>query len=160
MKPRFPILWLTGNSGAGKTTLAQGLQSVFETKKNHPLSGRVVVLDGDEMRQSISVEETMSAEDRRRHNLRVARLATVLRAQGFLVVVAVIAPFDAVRSEVHAICEPRWIYLKRTGLDAADRPYEPPKNPDFTVDIDVSTAEETREATLVFVEELVGLTVS
>jgi adenylylsulfate kinase-like enzyme len=136
-KALFPVVWLTGNTGAGKTTLAVGLQELCETKEGHPLFRRLIVLDGDEMRASISTQETLTAEDRRTHNLRVARLASVLRLQGFLVVVAVIAPFAAVRREIDAICAPLWIYVKRSNLEGVNRPYEAPEAPHLVIDTDL-----------------------
>ncbi len=135
---RFPIFWLTGNTGAGKSTLATGLEGYIneELATDHPLARRCIVLDGDDMRATISVDETLTPEDRRKHNLRVARLAAHLQSRGFLVVVAVIAPFASVRAELDAICHPVWIYVRRGGLGAADRPYEEPANPDVVIDHD------------------------
>jgi len=140
----FPIIWLTGNSGAGKTTLAKFAQMHFrlDVQEERLLHHRMVVLDGDEMRASISTEESLTPEDRRRHNLRVARLAKVLQSQGFLVVVAVIAPFREVRDEIDAICTPRWIYIERSGLGAPDRPYEPPLQPDAVICTDTGSVGE------------------
>lgn len=140
MAPRFPIIWLTGNSGAGKTTLAYGAQRHFRDRAS--ALPPIIILDGDEMRASISTAETLSAADRRSHNLRVARLASVLQAQGFLVVIAVIAPFRSVRREIDTICRPQWIYVERTGLDAPDRPYEAPEHPDCIIRTDHLSPEE------------------
>lgn len=136
---RFPVLWLTGNTGAGKSTLAEGLERYIneELDDSEPVARRLIVLDGDDMRATISVGATLSAEDRRNHNLRVARLAAHLRDRGFLVLVAVIAPFESVREEAGEVCDPVWIYVKRSGLDAADRPYEEPIDADFTIDHDL-----------------------
>lgn len=151
MAALFPIIWLTGNMGAGKTTLARGLQEQFgHVTDTHPLSRRILILDGDEMRASISTEETLSPADRRRHNLRVARLASVLRTQGFLVLVAVIAPFASVRDEIDAICRPVWIYVKRNTPATADKPYEPPMHPHCTIDNDVLSIKDAREAAAQF----------
>lgn len=136
---RFPVLWLTGNTGAGKSTLAEGLERYINQELDvaEPAARRLIVLDGDAMRATISTGASLTAEDRRNHNLRVARLAAHLQSRGFLVVVAVIAPFRSARAEVDALCNPVWIYVKRSGLDAADRPYEAPDNPDFTLDHDL-----------------------
>ncbi len=146
MKQIFPILWLTGNTGAGKTTLAKGVQKFFNEQEDydHPLARKILVLDGDEMRATISVGETLTPEDRRRHNLRVARLAGLLQSQGFQVIVSVIAPFAKVREEVSEICHPQWIYIKRSGLHAPDRPYEAPSNPALVIDNDVLDIEQAQ----------------
>jgi adenylylsulfate kinase-like enzyme len=147
MSKRFPVLWLTGNTGAGKSTLAEGMKEYFNEQEASGSSAdrRVVVLDGDQMRATVSRDEGLSPEDRRKHNLRVARLANLLSDHGFLVIVAVIAPFSGVREELQVLCNPTWVYVKRSGLGAEDRPYEPPETPDLTIDNDVATIEEGRE---------------
>ena len=126
------IFWLTGNTGAGKSTVA------FAAKEALGALGHanVIVLDGDELRASISTHEDLSAAGRRSHNLRVARLAALLSGQGHIVIVCVIAPFQAVRQEVAAICDPTWVHVKRSGLEADDRPYEPPVDPALVLDHD------------------------
>jgi adenylylsulfate kinase-like enzyme len=60
-------------------------------------------------------------------------LAKVLQAQGVNVIVSVIAPFASTRSKVDDICQPYWIYIKG-GLQGKDMPYEPPEQPDVTID--------------------------
>lgn len=117
------IIWLTGNTGAGKTSIAYLLKERMNA----------VVLDGDELRASISTDLGFSPEDRDEHNMRVARLAKVLNAQGFNVVVSVIAPFQATRDKITEIINPYWIYIKG-GETREDAPYEVPKNPDITID--------------------------
>ena len=86
------------------------------------------------MRSSISIEEGFSASDRRRHNLKVARLAKVFHDRGLPVIVSVIAPHKKTRADIDKVCDPAWIYIERDGLDAPDRPYEVPEHPDFTLD--------------------------
>ena len=145
MSQTYPVIWLTGNSGAGKTTLAHGLKEEFPDQ--------VIMLDGDEMRATISTEEGLSPEDRAKHNRRVARLADLLAKQGFLVVVSVIAPFAAVREELSLLCNPQWIYIKRSGLDAPDRPYEAPESPDFIINNDELSIEEAQDRLLQWLSE-------
>lgn len=153
----FPIFWLTGNTGAGKTTLAEGLESYLngELSADHPLARRCIVLDGDDMRATISLGATLSAEDRRQHNLRVARLAEHLQSRGFFVVVAVIAPFATVREEIESLCDPVWVYVKRVdtqphpSMGAA--PYEIPKQPDFLIDHDHLSIAEAKDVLRSFV---------
>lgn len=153
MTPSFPILWLTGNTGAGKTTLAVGLENHVneELAIDHPIARRCIVLDGDDMRATISLGATLSAEDRRQHNLRVARLAEHLQSRGFFVVVAVIAPFATVREEVASLCNPVWVYVQRSNLEGADRPYETPVNPDFIINNDELSIEEAEHVLRSFV---------
>ncbi len=151
----FPIFWLTGNTGAGKSTLAESVERHFNlsTPAWHSAARRLVVLDGDEMRDSISTEEDLSPEGRKKHNLRVARLAKLMQSKGFLVVVSVIAPFEKVRGEISTICDPQWVYVKREGLASEDKPYEEPTKPDCTIDHDVLDAAEASKALVEFIVE-------
>ena len=118
------IVWLTGQSGAGKTTVAEALQ------KEWPCT----ILDGDAMRLSISLGAGFSKEDRTKHNLRVARLAKVLSEQGN-VVVSVIAPMACVRDQIGKLCDVTWVYVKRTLSPKEGHFYEEPENY-FTLDHD------------------------
>ena len=119
------IIWFTGNSGAGKTTLAQAIQ------KRCP---ETIILDGDEMRASISLGAGFSKEAREEHNLRVARLAKVLDQQGHIILVSVIAPFQDARDKITEICDPTWVYVKRNLSFDVEKPYQEPINA-FTVDV-------------------------
>lgn len=109
------IIWLTGQSGAGKTSLAKELQ------RHWPC----IILDGDEMRSSISLNTGFSREDRTAHNLRVARLASVL-VQQINVVVSVIAPIGCVRDRISDMCNPIWVHVKRTLPEREGHFYEVP----------------------------------
>jgi len=109
------ILWLTGNSGAGKTTLAKKLK--------RPDS---VLLDGDEIREMYG-DWDLTETGRWRHNLRVARLAKLLEKQGFQVIVSVICPYEKLRQKVEKITNCTFIYLPFDGDDRVkDKPYERP----------------------------------
>lgn len=140
--PTHPIIWLTGQSGSGKTTIAQGLKPIFSA----------VVLDGDELRQSISKELGFSQEDRHTHNLRVARLAQVLARQS-LVIVSVIAPFKATRKQIDILIKPIWIYVKRTLSKDKNKPYEIPTKSQFMVDSDIQNSSEQIKAITVFLQK-------
>ncbi|MFW6173715.1 MAG: adenylyl-sulfate kinase [Elusimicrobiota bacterium] len=121
------IVWLTGYSGSGKSTVAKGLSELH----------RVVILDGDEMRDSISTDKGFSKEDRHKHNLRVARLAKVISSQGFDVVVSVICPLERTRQEISKeIPEIKWIYLKKDYEPKENHIYKEPKDPDLVIDQD------------------------
>ena len=131
---QYPVVWLTGNTGAGKSSIAFAAQEKLDMS--------VVVLDGDEMRDTISEKENLSAEGRRSHNLRVARLAKLLQSQGHLVIVSVIAPFKEVRKEIDDICSPEWVYVKRSGITDEKRPYEEPENARLVIDNDALNQDE------------------
>jgi len=128
------VIWLTGKSGAGKTTIAKRLQEDIDC----------VFLDGDEMRKSISTKAGFSREDRKEHNLRVARLAKELAKQKN-VVVPVIAPMKDVRKEIDGICSPVWVYVKRELPEREGHFYEEPEDY-FTVDHDALSVEESVSA--------------
>lgn len=131
------ILWLTGNSGAGKTTLANQLKAL--------IGENAVILDGDEMRLSISVDEGFSFQDREKHNKRVARLAKVLESRGHFVIVSVIAPSRAIRRAVERICRPSWVFVQRKLKPDTERPYEAPTHPDIIVNHDKMTPLESAQ---------------
>ena len=113
------IIWLTGNSGVGKTTLAKKF-----IEGTHWIN-----LDGDEMRASISVGAGFTKVDREEHNLRVARLAKVLSEQGHDIIISVIAPYRSTRAKVtEVIPDCKWIWIKRLLPYRHDRPYQRPKD--------------------------------
>lgn len=122
-KSQKRIIWLTGNVASGKTSLAYLLKERLNA----------VVLDGDEMRQSISQGAGYGKRDRHQHNLRVARLANVLNSQGHNVVVSVIAPYENTRKKIDKICSVFWIYVKG-GRKGKETPYEIPKKAYVIVD--------------------------
>jgi len=111
------IIWLTGNSGSGKTTLANIIASYYD----------VIILDGDEMRESISIDLGLSKEDREEHNLRVARLALNLSKQGKIVIVSLICPYESLREKVKEITNCIFVYIPG-GVEHVDYPYEIPIN--------------------------------
>lgn len=111
------IFWITGNTGAGKTTLANKI------KKQCP---EAIILDGDAIRAKDNNWD-FSEQSRWQHNLRVAREAARLSGDGNIVIVALIAPYKALRAEIKNICAPVFIYLKGGGEPSEVYPYEPPE---------------------------------
>ena len=118
------VLWLTGNSKAGKTTLANKLVTLLRTTLDIT---NVVKLDGDEVRK-IWPGFSFTKEDREENNLRVARLASYLESQGFVVVVSVICPFLELRERVKQICNCTFVYVKGGKIPSTKYPYEAPVN--------------------------------
>ncbi len=79
--------WLTGLSGAGKTTLAEALAVVLRTQ-----GYAVCVLDGDELRKGLSADLGFSFADREEQSRRVAELAHLLNSNGILAIVSLVSP--------------------------------------------------------------------
>jgi adenylylsulfate kinase-like enzyme len=127
------VIWLTGRVGCGKTSLAYLLKERLNA----------VVLDGDEMRHSISPDLGFSKKDRETHNLRVARLAQTLLNQNMPVVVSVIAPHRSARDKITQLIDPYWIYVKGGKRATKKMPYEPPKQPHLTIDSKTTDLRET-----------------
>jgi adenylylsulfate kinase len=119
------VIWFTGQSGAGKTTVAREIHKRWDC----------VMLDGDEMRASVSLGAGFSREDRKEHNLRVARLAVVM-SQYTNVLVTVIAPMEEVRKEITEICHPEWVYIHRTMPEREGHFYEEPSGADIVLRVD------------------------
>ncbi|WP_288799464.1 adenylyl-sulfate kinase [Arsenicicoccus cauae] len=149
-------LWLTGLSGAGKSTIAEALARDLRADGR-----RVEVLDGDEIRTNLSAGLGFSREDRDTHVQRVAYVARLLARNGVLALVPVIAPYAATRAAVRADHEAAGVpYLEAhvatpvdecarrdvkglyaaaargevTTLTGVGDPYEPPEAPDIRLD--------------------------
>jgi adenylyl-sulfate kinase len=150
------VVWMTGLSGSGKSTIARALQRWLQE------TNRVaVVLDGDQIRGGLSGDLGFTAEDRAENVRRAAEVAALLAGDGFIVIAALIAPARRDRQcarlavervvagrflEVHvhahiAECErrdPKGLYRQAregairqfTGVDA---PYEEPLSPDLVL---------------------------
>ncbi|MEO8552324.1 MAG: adenylyl-sulfate kinase [Kofleriaceae bacterium] len=146
------VVWLTGLSGAGKTTLARAAAN--------KLSRPCEIMDGDEIREFLSEGLGFSKEDRDTNSHRIGFVARLLAKHGVLVFVASIAPYRETRAELasrseqagHAFVE---VYVHAPLDVVADRdvkglyekalagkidhftgvsdPYEPPEHPAITI---------------------------
>ena len=161
-------VWFTGLPSSGKSTLAAGLATRLR-QDGH----RVEVLDGDELRRSLTSDLGFTRPDREENVRRIGHLAMLLARNGIVVLVPVIAPYacsrDRVRElhaehglaylEVHltapvAVCSRRdvkGLFAQQragrlVGLTGVDDPYEPPRHPDLRVATDRQTVQESVDA--------------
>jgi sulfate adenylyltransferase len=93
---RGVVLWFTGLSGAGKSTLARAVEQAL--RAHH----RVEVLDGDELRTTLSKGLGFSREDRDTNVRRIGLVACMLARNGVLAIGAAISPYASTRDEVRA----------------------------------------------------------
>ena len=165
-------VWLTGLPCAGKSTIAQGLARALLQRGQ-----RVEVLDGDLIRQNLSLDLGFSREDRDRNVRQIAFVANLLARNGVVVVVAAVSPYRASRAEARATlkhfvevhvdcptheCERRDVkgmYKKAragelpsfTGVDA---PYEIPEAPEVSLHSDRESVGECTARILTELESL------
>jgi bifunctional enzyme CysN/CysC len=166
MKNQKPqVLWFTGLSGAGKSTIANLVE-----KKLHSLGKHTYLLDGDNVRHGLNRDLGFTDADRVENIRRVAETAKLMVDAGMIVLTAFISPFRSERdmaremladgefSEVYVstsleICEardPKGLYKKaRTGqlqnFTGIDSIYEIPQNPEIIVNAGEAEAEELAE---------------
>lgn len=145
------VIWLTGLSGAGKTTVAQVLSENLR-KRGY----KIEQLDGDTIRE-IFPTTGFSREERDQHIRRVGYLASRLEAHGIIVIASLISPFEDSRNFVRKLCknyfevyvdtpldvcearDPKGLYKKaRAGLiksfTGIDDPYEAPQKPQMRIE--------------------------
>ncbi len=166
------VVWLTGLSGAGKTTISRVLaERLRERGVRHEL------LDGDVLRENLSRGLGFSKEDRDTHVRRVGFVASLLARHGVVAVAAVISPYRAVRDElrasisnfveVHVDCpieelvrrDVKGLYRKALAgeigsFTGISDPYEPPLAPDVRVDTSVETPDDSVARILATLERL------
>jgi bifunctional enzyme CysN/CysC len=162
---RGAVVWLTGLSGSGKSTIAQALERELFIRAMHPY-----VLDGDNIRHGLNSNLGFAPEDRVENIRRVSEVAKLMADAGNVVITAFISPYRADRQRARAIamegnaefievfvdaplevCEerdPKNLYKKAragqirefTGIDA---PYELPVDPEIVVQTNQQSVEES-----------------
>ncbi len=159
------VVWFTGLSGSGKSTIANIVES-----KLHTLGVRTYLLDGDNVRHGLNRDLGFTDADRVENIRRIAEVSGLMVDAGLVVLVSFISPFRAERRlarerveagefiEVHVdtpldIAEerdPKGLYAKAragelTNFTGIDSPYEAPESPEIRVDTAAMTAEEAAD---------------
>jgi len=165
MGQRGCVVWLTGLSGSGKSTIARSLESQL-VGLGHP----AYVLDGDNVRQGLNSDLGFSPADREENIRRISELSALFADAGIITIAAFISPYRTGRARARRIvgperfvetyvdvsldeCEhrdPKGLYKQaRAGLIAdftgVDAPYEPPENPEVRITPDQATATEAAD---------------
>lgn len=167
------VLWFTGLSGSGKSTIANLVE-----KKLHALGKHTFLLDGDNVRHGLNKDLGFSDADRIENIRRVGEVAKLMTDAGLIVLTAFISPFRAERELVRGLLpagefievfidtplaeaekrDVKGLYKKaRSGelknFTGIDSPYERPENPEIRVDTTRETPEEAAER---IVERVIG----
>ncbi len=175
MKQKGMTLWFTGLSGAGKTTISQAVENELTAQ-----GYKVEVLDGDVVRENLTMGLGFSKADRDENIRRIGFVAQLLTRNGVIVIVSAISPYRNIRDEVRnqigdfvevyvnaplAVCEKRdvkGLYKRaRSGeiksFTGIDDPYEPPMNPEVECRTDQETLQESVSKVINQVQERVHL---
>jgi bifunctional enzyme CysN/CysC len=168
------VVWFTGLSGAGKSTIANVVE-----RKLHEHGRHTYLLDGDNVRHGLSMDLGFTDADRVENIRRVAEVAGLMVDAGLIVLVSFISPFAAERQmarervadgefievfvntslEVAEARDPKGLYTKArrgelanfTGIDS---PYEPPESPELNIDTTQMTAEEAADLVIARLRQL------
>jgi adenylylsulfate kinase len=162
-RERGCVIWFTGLSGSGKTTIAQIVEHKL-LEAGVPIE----ILDGDVVRENLSKGLGFSKEDRDINIRRIAFVAHLLQRNGVFVITAAISPYRAIRNEARAmikdfvevyaqapleVCEERdvkGLYAKARageikGFTGIDDPYEPPSSPEVVCETTEETPDESAQ---------------
>jgi bifunctional enzyme CysN/CysC len=160
------VLWLTGLSGAGKSTIANIVERKLARMNRHTF-----LLDGDNVRHGLNKDLGFTDADRVENIRRVGEVAKLMTDAGLIVITAFISPFRAERDMVRAMMQPgefmeihidttldeaerrdvKGLYKKaRAGqlknFTGIDSPYEAPENPEMRIDTTQLSAEQAADA--------------
>jgi adenylyl-sulfate kinase len=164
------VLWLTGLSGAGKSTVAAKLAPTL-AERGH----RVELLDGDEVRTNLGQDLGFSRADRDTNIARIGYVAAKLAKHGVVVVVAAISPYrqarDQVRAQVDTFVEvhvaaplatcaqrdPKGLYARALAGELAhftgvSDPYEPPLAPELVLHTETESVDDSVHHLLTWLE--------
>ena len=174
MKKQTPcILWFTGLSGSGKSTVANAVENLLFKAQKH-----TYLLDGDNVRHGLNKGLSFSEEDRVENIRRVGEVAKLFSDSGLIVLTAFISPFEVDRHMVRdmtrpgefievfidtplSTCEqrdPKGLYKKaRAGeikdFTGIDSPYEAPSNPEICVINDGISIEDAAQQVIDYLKQ-------
>ncbi|OYX00567.1 MAG: adenylyl-sulfate kinase [Caulobacter vibrioides] len=171
-RQRGQVVWLTGLSGAGKSTIANLVE-----KRLHALGRHTYLLDGDNVRHGLNKDLGFTEEDRVENIRRVAEVAKLMVDAGLIVLTAFISPFRAERQLARDLLEPgefievfvdtplavaeardvKGLYKKaRSGqlknFTGVDSPYEAPVSPELRIDTTAIDPVEAAERIVAWLE--------
>ena len=167
------VLWLTGLSGSGKSTIAKELEKKLLDRKIN-----AYVLDGDNVRHGLNSDLGFSEADSEENIRRVGAVSALFADAGVVVIAAFISPFSKGREQAKEVagndsffeifldvplkvCEdrdPKGLYKKvRSGeiekFTGIDSPYEKPMNPSLSIDTGVTSIEQSVNSLLSLLEK-------
>ncbi|WP_156778770.1 adenylyl-sulfate kinase [Clostridium formicaceticum] len=164
LKQKGAVLWFTGLSGSGKSTVANAVE-----KKLFEAGRATYLLDGDNVRHGLNKDLGFDTKDRIENIRRIAEVSKLFVDAGIITLTAFISPFIEDRNQVRSLlgdrfieifvdcsletCEgrdPKGLYKKaRAGeikdFTGIDSPYQKPIHPEIIVATDVETVEECRD---------------
>ena len=174
MRQQPRLLWFTGLSGSGKSTIANIVE-----QKLHALGKHTFLLDGDNVRHGLNRDLGFSDADRVENIRRVGEVAKLMTDAGLIVLTAFISPFRADRAMVRAMVpegefieifvdtpievaearDVKGLYRRARAGEIANftgisSPYEPPATPECHIDTTVMTAEQAAD---LIVEQIIGI---
>jgi len=166
------VLWFTGLSACGKSTVANTVDHILHEKGIHTF-----VLDGDNVRMGLNKNLGFSAEDRTENIRRIGEVAKLFCEAGTFVLTAFISPYRADRDRAREIlnegefievyvnasletCEardPKGLYKKARageikGFTGIDDPYEEPEKPELTLDADNKSIDELAQEVVAYLD--------
>ncbi|RFF29180.1 sulfate adenylyltransferase subunit CysN [Wenzhouxiangella sediminis] len=169
---RPAVLWFTGLSGAGKSSVANALEQALFQRGHHSY-----LLDGDNVRHGLNRDLGFTDEDRVENIRRIGEVAGLMADAGLVVLTAFISPFRSDRAMVRELMEPgefveihvkasletcekrdpKGLYAKaRAGairhFTGIDSPYEPPEDPEIVVDTEKLSVEEGVDVVLEYLK--------